>query len=58
LKEVTVKVIGDLKQSQSSEMLVEAINTACSSKAEKVLAAHKLQSGNILVTAAVMRQKS
>ncbi len=51
LKEVTVKIMGDPKPSQTSESLVESINAARSSKAGKVLRAQKLQSGDIIVTA-------
>jgi hypothetical protein len=51
LKEVIVKVIGDPKPNQTSERLVQSINAACSSMAGKVLAAQKLRSGDVLVTA-------
>jgi 2-oxoglutarate dehydrogenase complex dehydrogenase (E1) component-like enzyme len=51
LKEVTVKVIDVPKPSQTSERLIESINAARSSKAGKVLAARKLKSGDICVTA-------
>jgi hypothetical protein len=48
---VIVKVIEDPKPNQTSERLVESINAACSSTAGKVLAAQKLWSGDVLVTA-------
>ncbi len=51
LKEVTVKVIEDQKPSQTSERLVESINAAGLSKADKILAARKLKSGDSCVTA-------
>ncbi len=57
LKEVTVKIIGQPKPSQTSERLVESINTARSSMAGKVLAAQKLQSGEILVIADCLETK-
>jgi hypothetical protein len=47
LKEVTVKVIPNSKPSQTSETLVESINAVHSSKAGKVIAARKLNSGDI-----------
>ncbi len=50
-KEVTSKVIEDPKPSQTSERLVESINAVRSCKASKVLAARKLKSGDICVTA-------
>ncbi len=51
LKQVLVKVADDFKPSKTSERLVESINAARSSKASNVLAARKLDSGNILITA-------
>jgi hypothetical protein len=51
LKEVLGKVVDDPKHSQTSGRLVESINAARSSKAGKVLAARKLDSGNIVITA-------
>ncbi len=51
LKEVTVKIMGDPKPSQTTERLVESINAACSSNVGKVLRARKLQNGEIIVTA-------
>ncbi len=51
LKEVLVKVVNDPKPSRTSGRLVESINAACSSKAGKVLAARKWDSGNIVMTA-------
>jgi hypothetical protein len=51
LKEVWVKVIGDPKPTQTSGRLVESINAARFSRAGKVLAARKLESRNILITA-------
>jgi hypothetical protein len=51
LKEVLVKVVDDPKPSQTSGRLVESINAARSSKAGKVLAARKLDSGDIVITA-------
>ncbi len=50
LIDVTVKVIGKAKPSQTSQRLVESIDTARSSKSDEVLAAQLLQSGYILVT--------
>ncbi len=47
LKEERVRVIKDLKPSQTSEWLVESNNAACSSKAGKLLAARKLKSKDI-----------
>jgi hypothetical protein len=41
----------DPKPNQTSEMMVESVNAARSSKAGKVLGAHKLKSGDIIVTA-------
>jgi hypothetical protein len=49
LKEATVKVIGDTNPTQTSEKLMESINAMHSSKANKVLAAGKLKSRDILV---------
>jgi hypothetical protein len=51
LKEVLVKVVDDPKPSQTSGRLVESINTAYSSKAGEMLAAHKLDSGDIVIIA-------
>ncbi len=51
LKEVLVKVVDDPKPSRTSGRLVESINAARSSKAGKVLAARKLDSDNIVITA-------
>ncbi len=51
LKEVLVKVIDDAKPSQTSGRLVKTVNAALSSKAGKVLAARKLDSGDIVITA-------
>jgi hypothetical protein len=51
MKEVLVKLVDDAKPSQTSGRLVESINAARSSKAGKVLAARKLDSGNIVITA-------
>jgi hypothetical protein len=51
LKEVLVKVIDQAKPSQTSGRLVESINAARSSRAGKVLAARKLDSGDIVITA-------
>jgi hypothetical protein len=51
LKEVFVKVIDDPKPSQTSGRQVKPINAACSSKAGKMLAVRKLDSGNIMITA-------
>ncbi len=51
LKEVLVKVIKDPRPSQTSGRLVESINAAQSNRAGKVLAARKLDSGNIVITA-------
>jgi hypothetical protein len=51
LKEVTVKVICDPQPSQTRERLVEKVNAARSGNAGNVLAAQKLQSGDILATA-------
>ncbi len=51
LKEGLVKVIDDPKPSQTSGRLVESINAARSSKAGKVLAAQKLDSDDIVITA-------
>jgi hypothetical protein len=48
---VTVKVIDDPKPSQTSERLIESINAAHSNKAGKVLAARKLESKDICITA-------
>ncbi len=50
-KKVLVKVIGDPKPTQTSGRLVESINAARSSRAGQVLAAQKLESGDILITA-------
>ncbi len=46
-----MKVISNLKPNPTSEMLVESINAAHSSIASKVLAAQRLHSREILVTA-------
>jgi hypothetical protein len=51
LNEVLVKVVDDTKPSQTSGKLVESINAAHSSKAGKVLAAWKLDSGDSVITA-------
>jgi hypothetical protein len=51
LKEVLVKVVNDAKLSQTSGRLVKSINAARSSKAGKVLATQKLDSGDIVITA-------
>jgi hypothetical protein len=51
LNEVLVKVVDDPKPSQTSGRLVESINAARSSKAGKVLAAGKLDSCGIVITA-------
>jgi hypothetical protein len=51
LKEVLVEVVDDAKPSQTSGRLVESINAARSSKAGKVLAARKLDYGDIVITA-------
>ncbi len=56
LKEVMVKVIGDLKQSQTSVRLVESINAARSTKASKVPAAQKLQGRDLFAVPRAMRQ--
>ncbi len=50
LKEVLVKVVDDPKPSQTSGRLVEPINDTCSNRAGKVLAAHKMDRGNIAIT--------
>ncbi len=51
LKEVLVKVVEDPKPSQTSRRLVESINAARSNRVGKVLAARKLNSGNIVIMA-------
>jgi hypothetical protein len=51
LSEVMVKVVDDPKLSQTSGQLVESINAARSTKAGKVVAARKLESGDIVITA-------
>jgi hypothetical protein len=51
LEVVLVKVVDNPKPSQTSGRLIELINAASSSKAAKVLAAQKLNSGDIVVTA-------
>ncbi len=51
LKEVTVKIMGDPKPSQTSERLVKSINAARSSNAGKGLGVQKLPSGGNIVTA-------
>jgi hypothetical protein len=50
-KEVLVNVIGDPKPTQTSGRLVETINVARSSRAGRVLAAQKRDSGDIVITA-------
>jgi hypothetical protein len=51
LREVTVKIVGDPEPSQTSVRLVESINAARSTKTGKVIAAQKLQSCDIVITA-------
>ncbi len=51
LREVIVKVVDNPKPSKTSEQLVESINAARSTKAGKVVAARKLESGDIVITA-------
>jgi hypothetical protein len=51
LEEVMVKVVDDSKPSQTSGQLVESINAARSTKAGKVVAAWKLESGDRVITA-------
>jgi hypothetical protein len=51
LREVTVKVVDDSKPIQTSGRLVESINAVRSTKANKVVAARKLESGDIVITA-------
>jgi hypothetical protein len=46
-----VKVVDDPKLSQTGGRLVESINAARSTKAGKVVAARKLESGDIVITA-------
>ncbi len=46
-----VKVVDDPKPSQTSGRLVESINAARSTKAGKIVAAQKLESGDIVITA-------
>ncbi len=58
LREVLVKVIRNLKPTQTSGRLVESINAARSSRAGKVLAARKLESRDILNTADINETKS
>ncbi len=58
LKEELVKVVDDAKLSQTSGRSVESINAAHSSKAGKVLAARKLDSGDIVITADSYKTKN
>jgi hypothetical protein len=58
LKKVPVKVVDDPKPSQTSGRLVESINAARSSKAGKVLATRKLDSGDIMITADSYKTKN
>ncbi len=51
LREEMVKVVDDPKLSQTGGRLVESINAARSTKAGKVVAARKLESGDIVITA-------
>jgi hypothetical protein len=55
---MTVKVIEDPKPLQTSERLVESVNAARSSKAGKMLAERKLESGDIYITADSHETKS
>jgi hypothetical protein len=51
LREEMVKVVDDPNPSQTSGRLVESINAARFTKAGKVVAARKLESGDIVITA-------